>query len=138
MFASPTERHPNLKPVCHSASARLHSPMADLNRRSLVVAIANETGMVQSEVQDIVRRALDKITNALARGRSVSLQGFGSFEVRVAAARIARNPRDPAAAVPIPPRAVVRFHPAEALREAVEKLPLRAGPKGALRILPPR
>ncbi len=112
--------------------------MADLNRRSIVVAIANETGMVQTEVQDIVRRAFDKITEALERGGTVSLQNFGTFEVRVAASRTGRNPRDPSKPVPIPPRAAVRFQAADALRETVAKLPLRAGPKGSLRVLKPR
>src|SRR6266404_9008383 len=40
--------------------------MAKLTKRDIVVAISNQTGMVQHEVFDVVQRTLDKITDSLA------------------------------------------------------------------------
>ncbi len=40
--------------------------MAKLTKRDIVVAISNQTGMVQHQVFDIVQRTLDKITDLSA------------------------------------------------------------------------
>ena len=50
------------------------------------------------------------------------LGNFGVFEVKIRKARIGRNPKQPEADMPIPPRAVVKFKPGKEMREAVLKL----------------
>ncbi len=93
-----------------------------MTKRDLVVRISEETGMVQQVVLDIVQRTLDQIAEAVAQGTKVELRNFGVFEVKVRKARVGRNPNSPAADVPIPPRAVVKFKPGKEMREAVIKL----------------
>jgi len=58
----------------------------------------------------------------VTQGKKVELRNFGVFEVKVRKARVGRNPNAPAADVPIPPRAVVKFKPGKEMREAVLKL----------------
>jgi nucleoid DNA-binding protein len=93
-----------------------------MTKRDLVVRISEETGLVQQDVLNIVQRTLDYIAEAVSKGSKVELRNFGVFEVKVRKARIGRNPNSPAADVPIPPRAVVKFKPGKEMREAVLKL----------------
>ena len=93
-----------------------------MTKRDLVVRISEETGLVQQDVLDIVQRTLDYIAEAVSKGTKVELRNFGVFEVKVRKARVGRNPNSPAADVPIPPRAVVKFKPGKEMREAVLKL----------------
>src|ERR1043166_2483509 len=90
-----------------------------MTKRDLVVRISEETGQVQHDVQAVVQKTLDYISDAVTRGEKVELRNFGVFEVKVRKARVGRNPNAPAADVPIPPRAVVKFKPGKEMREAV-------------------
>src|ERR1700712_2195596 len=93
-----------------------------MTKRDLVVRISEETGMVQQNVLDIVQKTLDHIATAVSKGTKVELRNFGVFEVKVRKARVGRNPNSPAADVPIPARAVVKFKPGKEMREAVLQL----------------
>ena len=50
------------------------------------------------------------------------------FDVKNRKARIGRNPKSPAADVPIPPRAVAKFKPGKEMRESVLKLTPQGAP----------
>ena len=93
-----------------------------MTKRDLVVKIARETGMVQSEVAEIVQKTLDYITEELIAGRNIELRNFGVFEIKVRKERKGRNPNKPQDVVRIPERAVVKFRAGKELKEAVEKL----------------
>jgi len=94
-----------------------------MTKSDLVIAISEETGMVQQQVLQVVQKTLDRIAEALAGGKTVELRNFGVFEVKVRRARIGRNPNRPETDVPIPQRSVVKFKPGKEMREAVLKLP---------------
>jgi len=93
-----------------------------MTKRDLVVQISNDTGMIQQDVQVVVQRALDLLSEALARGQTVELRNFGVFEIKLRRARVGRNPNAPAHDVRIPPRAVVKFKAGKKLRATVIKL----------------
>jgi nucleoid DNA-binding protein len=93
-----------------------------LTKRDLVLRISNETGLVQQQVLDVVQKTLDYIAEALAKGDKCELRNFGVFEVKIRKARVGRNPNAPAADVPIPERAVVKFKPGKEMRAEVLKL----------------
>src|SRR3954467_6401408 len=96
--------------------------MGTLTKRDLVIQIADKTGLVQSQVFDIVQQTLDCVTDALARGETVELRNFGVFEVRLTKARVGRNPNQPYSAFVIPPRASVKFKPGKVMRQRVGNL----------------
>src|SRR3954452_12863270 len=96
--------------------------MATLTKRDLVIQISNETGLVQSQVFDVVQRTLDHMTDALAKGETVELRNFGVLEVRLTKARVGRNPNQPGSAFVIPPRATVKFKPGKIMRQRVSTL----------------
>jgi nucleoid DNA-binding protein len=91
--------------------------MANLTKRDLVVAISNETGLIQSDVFAVIQRTLDHITDALAKGKNIELRNFGVFEVRLTRSRIGRNPNQPTVDVPIPSRATVKFKAGKIMRQ---------------------
>lgn len=96
--------------------------MGTITKRDLVVQISDQTGLTQHQVFDVLQLFLDNITSHLAQNNEVVLRNFGTFEIRVAKAKIGRNPNDPAKDVPIPARSIVKFKPGKELKEKVASL----------------
>ena len=97
-----------------------------LTKRELVMRISEETGMIQSQVFDMVQKTLNYITEALAKGDKVELRNFGVFDVKIRKARVGRNPNKPETDVPIPARAMVKFKAGKEMRAEVLKLTPKA------------
>lgn len=64
-----------------------------MNKTDLRNAVAESTGLNNSQADQAVQAVLDGIVGAVASGDKVSLPGFGTFEVRERAARTGRNPQ---------------------------------------------
>jgi nucleoid DNA-binding protein len=93
-----------------------------LTKRDLVLRISEETGLIQSQVFDVVQKTLDYITESLAKGDKVELRNFGVFDVKIRKARVGRNPNKPEIDVPIPARAMVKFKAGKEMKAEVLKL----------------
>ncbi len=93
-----------------------------MTKRDLVVKIASETGLIQSDVADVVQKTLDYMADELAEGNNIELRNFGVFEVKVRKSRKGRNPNRPENEVVIPERVVVKFRAGKELKERVEEL----------------
>jgi len=89
-----------------------------VTKRELVIRVANQLGMTQSEVAKIIEGALDMISHSLAEGHRWELRDFGVLEVKKRAARIGRNPRT-GDQVPVPERKVVTYRPGKRMKEIV-------------------
>jgi nucleoid DNA-binding protein len=96
--------------------------MGTLTKRELVERISNDTGLVQSQVFEVVQRTLNHIIDALAEGQTVELRNFGILEVRLAKPRVGRNPKQPGSSCVIPARAIVKFKSGKIMRQKVAKL----------------
>jgi nucleoid DNA-binding protein len=99
-----------------------------LTKRDLVMRISSETGLVQQQVQEVVQKTLDYISEALTKGDKVELRNFGVFEVKIRKARVGRNPNRPETDVPIPQRAVVKFKAGKEMKAEVLRLTPKASP----------
>jgi nucleoid DNA-binding protein len=97
-----------------------------LTKRDLVVRISEETGLIQTQVFDVVQKTLDHIAESLAKGDKVELRNFGVFEVKIRKARVGRNPNKPEVDVPIPARSMVKFKAGKEMRGEVLKLAAKA------------
>jgi DNA-binding protein HU-beta len=64
-----------------------------MNRKELAEALATKTETSKAEADRTIGAFIEIISGALKKGDSVSLVGFGSFEVRKRAARVGRNPK---------------------------------------------
>ncbi len=93
-----------------------------LTKRDLVIRISEETGLIQTQVFDVVQKTLDYIAETLAKGGKVELRNFGVFDVKIRKARVGRNPNKPATDVPIPARAMVKFKAGMEMKAEVLKL----------------
>src|SRR5438067_12783330 len=96
--------------------------MAKLTKRDIVVAISNQTGMVQHQVFDVVQRTLDHITDSLANNVAAELRNFGVFQPRLTKTSVGRNPNEPGRTSVIPARAPVKSTPGQILRQRVGKM----------------
>lgn len=63
-----------------------------MNRKELVDALSDKTGSSKAEADRTLGALIDIVSGALKKGDSVTLVGFGTFEVRKRAARTGRNP----------------------------------------------
>ena len=91
-----------------------------MNKNELVEAIALSTEITKTDVDKVVTSLTEVITDKLEKGDSVSLKGFGTFEVRSRSERTGRNPRTGETLV-IPASKVPAFKVSSALKKAVNK-----------------
>ena len=64
-----------------------------MNRKELIEALAKKTESTKADAERNIASLIEIITATLKKGDSISLVGFGSFEVRKRAARVGRNPK---------------------------------------------
>ena len=64
-----------------------------MNKKELIEAVAHGTDVTRTTAGQAVDAALEAIAGRLAAGESVTIPGFGTFEVRERGARAGRNPR---------------------------------------------
>ena len=93
--------------------------MQTLTKAELAEMLFDRVGLNKRESKDIVETFFEQIRQALVKGDSVKLSGFGNFQVRDKPARPGRNPKT-GEVIPIAARRVVTFHASQKLKGAVE------------------
>jgi len=89
-----------------------------VTRADLAEALYKEIGLSRTESATLVESVINEIIDALIRGESVKLAGFGTFTLRDKNERVGRNPKT-GEEVPITPRRVLTFKPSQVMRERV-------------------
>jgi len=64
-----------------------------MNKNELVTKLKEKTGFTNEQAYKAIDGVFAAITDALCAGESVSIQSFGTFEVRNRAARVGINPQ---------------------------------------------
>lgn len=90
-----------------------------VTRADLAEALYKEIGLSRTESAALVESVIDHVIDALIRGESVKVAGFGTFTLRDKNERIGRNPKT-GEEVPITPRRVLTFKPSQVMRERVD------------------
>ncbi|MEI7915309.1 MAG: HU family DNA-binding protein, partial [Mycobacteriaceae bacterium] len=96
-----------------------------MNKAELIEVLAAQLDTDRRVASDAVEYLVDAIVRAVERGDSVTITGFGVFERRRRAARVARNPRT-GETVAVAPTSVPAFRPGahfKAIVSGAEKLP---------------
>jgi DNA-binding protein HU-beta len=88
-----------------------------VNKAELIEALATRLGDKRT-AGTALDAVLAEVQSAVAKGEKVSITGFGVFEKRVRAARMARNPRT-GAAVRVKKTSVPAFRPGSGFKEMV-------------------
>ncbi|MDB4022339.1 HU family DNA-binding protein [Litorivicinus sp.] len=89
-----------------------------MNKSELIDAIATDAGLSKADASKALDATLSAVTGALKGGDSVSLVGFGTFQVKDRAARSGRNPQT-GATIQIKAAKVPGFKAGKALKDAV-------------------
>lgn len=90
-----------------------------MNKKQLVAEAASRADLTGNQAENAVSAIFDHIGNALARGETVSLVGFGSFSPRKRSARTGRHPQT-GEAIEISESQTVHFRAGKALRQATQ------------------
>jgi len=90
----------------------------NMTRDYLVDQIASKADISKKSADDALRAFIDTITTALTKGDSITLTGFGTFQVSNRAARQGVNPRT-GAKLQIPAMKVPKFKAGKSLKDAV-------------------
>ena len=92
-----------------------------LTRADLTEAVFAAIGLPRNEASQLVEDILEEVCGALARGETVKLSSFGTFQVRQKSQRVGRNPKT-GDEVPIAPRRVLVFRPSHVLKAQINKI----------------
>jgi len=89
-----------------------------MNKNDVIDAVSERTGLAKSDAARAVEAVLATVTEALQKGDTVAMSGFGSFLAKARAARTGRNPRT-GEPIAIPASRVPSFKAGKALKDAV-------------------
>ena len=64
-----------------------------MSKEELVQEISKKANVTQKEATEVLSSLIDTIQKTVAKGKKVTLVGFGTFEPRKRAARTGRNPQ---------------------------------------------
>jgi nucleoid DNA-binding protein len=92
-----------------------------VTKKEIVKSISDELGLTQLRTKEIVQKTFDAIVETLVEERRIELRNFGVFEVKMRAARKARNPRT-GGQVEVPAKFVVTFKPGKEMEAKVREL----------------
>ena len=96
-----------------------------MNKADLIAELADRMGGDQQLATEALENTLDIIVRTVASGESITIMGFGIFEKKARAARVARNPHT-GESIPVPPTYSPVFRPGQYFKSVIqgsEKLP---------------
>jgi DNA-binding protein HU-beta len=89
-----------------------------MNKAELIDVLTQKLGSDRRQATAAVENVVDTIVRAVHKGESVTITGFGVFEQRRRAARVARNPRT-GETVKVRPTSVPAFRPGAQFKAVV-------------------
>ena len=90
-----------------------------MNKEELVKEVSKQTKVSQKAAADVIAATIDAIQKTVAKGKKVTLVGFGTFESRKRAARTGRNPQT-GAEIKIAAKTVPAFSAGKKFKEIVK------------------
>lgn len=90
-----------------------------MNKAELITALADRLGGDQQLATDALENLLDIIVRTVESGESITIMGFGIFEKRARAARVARNPHT-GESIPVAPTYSPVFRPGQHFKSVVQ------------------
>jgi len=106
-------------------NAAAEKELPTLTKAELAEMLFEQVGLNKREAKDMVETFFEEIRDALERGESVKLSGFGNFQLRDKPQRPGRNPKT-GQEIPISARRVVTFHPSQKLKAMVDSATRRS------------
>ena len=91
-----------------------------MNKTELIAEVAKKAEMSQKDADAAVTAIIDIVTESLRRGEKVQLVGFGTFDVKDRAARMAHNPQTKEL-IPVAASKAPVFKAGKALKDTVDR-----------------
>ncbi|MDV8000494.1 HU family DNA-binding protein [Rhodococcus sp. IEGM 1408] len=90
-----------------------------MNKADLIAELADRMGGDHQLATEALENTLDIIVRTVASGESITIMGFGIFEKRRRAARVARNPHT-GESIPVPPTYSPAFRPGQYFKSVIQ------------------
>lgn len=87
-----------------------------MNNKEFTTELSQRLGTSSKETAQTIESLLSGLVEELQNGKSVTIQGFGSFEVKKKAERISVNPTTKERML-VPPKLVLSYKPSNILKE---------------------
>lgn len=87
-----------------------------MNNKEFISELSGKLGYTLKDTSELVSSLLEEMVHELEDANSVSIQGFGTFEVKKKTERISINPTSKQRML-VPPKLVLTFKPSNALKE---------------------
>ena len=87
-----------------------------MNNKEFINRMAARLDLPAKDVQKLVDRFVSELTERLDDDSSLSIQGFGTFEVKKKLERVVTNPTTKQR-MRVPPKLVLSFKPSPAMKE---------------------
>ena len=90
--------------------------LQDLNNKDFTSELSRRLGYTIKDTSELMSSLLSDMTQELQEGNVVTIQGFGTFEVKKKAERITVNPPTKQRML-VPPKLVLAYRPSGQLKE---------------------
>ena len=87
-----------------------------MNNKEFISELARKLGYTNKDTTQLVSSAISVMTQELQEGKTIAIQGFGTFEVKKKMERISVNPTTQQRML-IPPKLVLSYKPSTNLKE---------------------
>ena len=91
-----------------------------MTKAELINEIAIATGYDKMTITTVVEAYMNSVKKNLIEGENVYLRGFGTFQIKMRKAKIARN-INASKSVPVPAHRVATFKPCQELANEIRK-----------------
>jgi len=90
-----------------------------MKQSDFLSAVQQEAGLNAAQTREMTRQLVEALNGILADGDSLTVHGFGSFEVKKKEERLSVNPQSGKRFM-IPPKLVPAFRPGASLKERIK------------------
>jgi DNA-binding protein HU-beta len=87
-----------------------------MNNKEFTSELAERLGYTIKDTSELINSLLASMTQELEEGNMITVQGFGSFEVKKKAERISINPASKQRML-VPPKLVLSYRPSNTLKD---------------------
>ena len=87
-----------------------------MNNKEFTSELSRRLGYTLKDTSELVTSLLSDMTRQLEEGNTISIQGFGTFEVKKKAERISINPASKQRML-VPPKLVLSYRPSNTLKD---------------------
>lgn len=90
-----------------------------MNNKEFINALSAHLGLTGKEVQKLTKTFTAELANKLEEGRTLTVQGFGNFEVKKKLERVVVSPNTKQRML-VPPKLVLGFKPSPILKDKLK------------------